>query len=439
MNKQQKWLDFIKSLPAQIAAAIGLVTLIIGFVGLFQKNFYLGVTISLGTILVALLCLCIYLAFAKTPPLIEGGKGVHSFENYRPSAIAGIAIIFAVFLILSTTKPSRSFIITAFVGTSTPTLTSTATATLTATATPTTTATPTPTNTPTTTPTPTLTVTPAPNNISLPTNASMPSPTVSVPLVAVPPMLLKPQDSTSQYGNQIDLAWDWPGTLGPDDYFQVEIWNKHNVSGKSDYSSSPIEVAWVKNELYRFDKIKEEYDREYQWRITVVRGIPTTKRSWSTNETQVWEPATQLELVSEPSEIRTFYAESSIIPTPEYAFGPLLLEPKPWAVYPVGEIVRFTWERLDLRPEQYYSLRVVLDNKAGSSVCIHIQAQNPAEPTKNPEAFLRLDCPKGPYYWSVAVVTNLPEGSESQWVENSEQNLRNYFGIGMPHPNTPAN
>jgi hypothetical protein len=114
-----------------------------------------------------------------------------------------------------------------------------------------------------------------------------------------------------------------------------------------------------------------------------------------------------------------------------------LYEPKQWSVYSVGDEVWFTWERLDLKPDQYYSVRVVLDGGPESAACIHIQTQNPPETTKDPEAFLKLDCPAGGYYWSVAVATKLPEESEHKWREESGEEHKNYFGIGVPHPNTP--
>jgi uncharacterized protein YraI len=121
----------------------------------------------------------------------------------------------------------------------------------------------------------------------------------------------------------------------------------------------------------------------------------------------------------------------------QYQYGPKLYEPRPWVVYSVDDTVWFTWERFDLKPDQYYSVRVVLDIEPEAPACIHVQTQNPKEPTKNPEVFLKLDCPAGGYYWSVAVATKLPEGSEDEWREDSDQEHRHHFGIGIPHPNTP--
>lgn len=57
-----------------------------------------------------MLCLCLYAAFARTLPLVKGGKGVYRFSKYRPWALAGIGLI--------------SILIgaTIFIGTATPTL-----------------------------------------------------------------------------------------------------------------------------------------------------------------------------------------------------------------------------------------------------------------------------------------------------------------------------
>jgi hypothetical protein len=129
-------------------------------------------------------------------------------------------------------------------------------------------------------------------------------------------MLLDPQPSASQYRNRIDLEWDWAGTLGPDDYFQVEIRNRYNVFYQFDESVSPIDVAWVKNKFYRYDVIEEAYDREYKWRIIVVRGVPAGEKQWSRPDNQVWEPGNGVELTAF-SEMRTLYVEPGSEPPPD--------------------------------------------------------------------------------------------------------------------------
>lgn len=149
-----------------------------------------------------------------------------------------------------------------------------------------------------------------------PTPTATPWPTPTIPIITVAPTLVNPQPGASQFRNRIDLEWDWPGTLGPNDYFQVEIRNRFNAHlNVIDEFVSPIDVAWVKVKFYRYDRIEEAYDREFTWRIIVVRGIPPKEKQWSTPEYQVWEPGPS-EQVSQPSEMRTLYVEETDGPPP---------------------------------------------------------------------------------------------------------------------------
>jgi tetratricopeptide (TPR) repeat protein len=117
MEEQQKWIEWIKSLPAWVKAAIGLLTAIVGLVILFQENYYIG-TITAGILsLTFLLCLCVYLFFAKTSPLVEGGEGVYRYPAYRPWAAVGVVLVSVAVGSAFILRPSRSFIIAAFVGT----------------------------------------------------------------------------------------------------------------------------------------------------------------------------------------------------------------------------------------------------------------------------------------------------------------------------------
>lgn len=127
MDKQQKWLDWIRNLPKWVTGTITLATAIIGFVILFQKNYYLGSTVLGFLLLGAVLCLFIYIAFVKTPPLVEGGKGVYRYEKFRRWAFVGIGFVLVVIAAAFALKSSRSFVITAFIGTATPTNTATPT------------------------------------------------------------------------------------------------------------------------------------------------------------------------------------------------------------------------------------------------------------------------------------------------------------------------
>jgi hypothetical protein len=141
-------------------------------------------------------------------------------------------------------------------------------------------------------PIPTITPSPTPTLIPTPTAISTPVPTPRVPTLTRPttlapaPRLIEPLDGTAvSIKARLDLAWTWKGTLGPDDFFQVEVWNNYN-----DFST-PIDVAWVKALTYKYDSTPiPAYGVEYRWRITVIRGIPAREKDWSTPENRVWEP-----------------------------------------------------------------------------------------------------------------------------------------------------
>jgi hypothetical protein len=125
VGNQEQWIEVIKKLPTWVSGTISLVTAIIGFVLLLQGHYYLGTTILGIFVVVALLFSCVYLAFAKTKPIIERGTGVYRFEKYRPWAFIGIGLIVGISIAILILKSGRSHIRTAFIGTATPTATST--------------------------------------------------------------------------------------------------------------------------------------------------------------------------------------------------------------------------------------------------------------------------------------------------------------------------
>jgi hypothetical protein len=118
---------------------------------------------------------------------------------------------------------------------------------------------------------------------------------VIAPLAPAPTLLEPGDDVRINICNRLDLFWTWDGELGPDDYYQVEIRNRYN-----DFST-PIDVAWIKGFIYRYDYLEMAYHPDYRWSVTVVRGIPAGEKDWSTRENPVWEPSNQVESVSEPS------------------------------------------------------------------------------------------------------------------------------------------
>ncbi len=127
---------------------------------------------------------------------------------------------------------------------------------------------------------------------------------IAKPPPAPAPTLLEPPDGTKvSMSTRLDLAWKWDGTLGENDYFQVEIWNKYNNFDR------PIDVAWVKGSVYKYEAVEMAYHPDYRWRITVISGIPAGEKDWSIPENLAWEPSNQFELVSEESEIWTLFIE----------------------------------------------------------------------------------------------------------------------------------
>ena len=127
MREYQSWTELIKNIPTWVKGALGFITLIIGFIILLRNNLYLGMTVIVVVMLITLLFLSIYAGFAKTKPLIYGGKGVYRYEKYRGWAVFGVFISLVLIVIIFLSEPTRYFIVIAFDGTPTPTATLTAT------------------------------------------------------------------------------------------------------------------------------------------------------------------------------------------------------------------------------------------------------------------------------------------------------------------------
>lgn len=163
-----------------------------------------------------------------------------------------------------------------------------------------------PTPTPSPEPSPSLSPLPSPSLTPLPEASTLSAPTTLAPA----PTLLEPPDGTAvSLKIRLDLAWAWEGTLGPDDYFRVEIWNDFN-----DFST-PVDVAWVKGSIYRNDSNTNPiYGPEYRWRITLVRGTPAREKDWSTAENRVWEPSDEFLPISQESETWTLIIDPACPP-----------------------------------------------------------------------------------------------------------------------------
>ncbi len=123
-SNEQKWIEWMRRLPDWVKATISLAVALFGIVVAFRADYHLGIVVLGVIVLVSLLLFSIYIAFAKTPPLIEGGKGIYRYGQYRRVAIICILAIIFVTFFLATYRQSQSFIMTAFSGTATPSPTS---------------------------------------------------------------------------------------------------------------------------------------------------------------------------------------------------------------------------------------------------------------------------------------------------------------------------
>ena len=89
MDRKRHWIEWIKNTPNWVKSIILLVTAIAGLILALQKDYYLYVTAIGVVIVVAMLCLFLYIAFARTPSSF-GGKGAYRFEErYRRLSLLG--------------------------------------------------------------------------------------------------------------------------------------------------------------------------------------------------------------------------------------------------------------------------------------------------------------------------------------------------------------
>ena len=98
MENKPKWTDELKKLPGWISGAITFVTATIGFVLLIQGNYQVSIMVLVLLAFSTLFIILVYVAFAKTPPLLEGGRGVYRYQKYRPMAFIGMGIMSASLL-----------------------------------------------------------------------------------------------------------------------------------------------------------------------------------------------------------------------------------------------------------------------------------------------------------------------------------------------------
>ncbi len=130
---------------------------------------------------------------------------------------------------------------------------------------PTETPTPTDTATPTDTPIPVPTDTPQP--VAPPLDTDTPTPTPQEVAQASPnPQLLEPGDGHRFSGGSLLLKWQWSETLGPDQYFDVQI--------RPEGQPESVFVDWSKTTEYELSKAKWTTWKAgtYVWRVEVIRG-----------------------------------------------------------------------------------------------------------------------------------------------------------------------
>lgn len=104
-----------------------------------------------------------------------------------------------------------------------------------------------------------LTATPTRAPTTPPTPRPSPTAGAAVPAYA-PPQLVAPEDGASS-ALPITLRWSWSGTLGPDEYFDVRLWQ----AGQPHYG-----VAWTKTPEYVLNN--PSFQGTYFWSVAVVRG-----------------------------------------------------------------------------------------------------------------------------------------------------------------------
>lgn len=128
--KRGKLMDDMRKLTSWLSGAVGIISAIFSIVFLFQKDFSIAIIFAIGFLIILLLAF-LYIAFAKTPPLVAGGKGVYRFAPYGHLSLIGIGLIVGLVVAVLVFEPSRSFIALSLTGKATPSPTPTVTVTVT--------------------------------------------------------------------------------------------------------------------------------------------------------------------------------------------------------------------------------------------------------------------------------------------------------------------
>ncbi len=86
-------LDFLAKLLGLIGASISLIGTLIGFGRVWQGDLSWLTGILLAAGFSSSIVSCAYIAFKRTRPLVEGGKGTWQYQHARPFALAGLILI----------------------------------------------------------------------------------------------------------------------------------------------------------------------------------------------------------------------------------------------------------------------------------------------------------------------------------------------------------
>jgi hypothetical protein len=119
----EDWFEYLKKIPNWIKASVLFFTALLSFSITVKENFYLASLLIYTVIFVTVWLICIYVSFAKTKPLVEGGKGVYRFPTLRFWGLAGIVMVPFVAISTSFISPFNSYFKDAIIYLSMPTST----------------------------------------------------------------------------------------------------------------------------------------------------------------------------------------------------------------------------------------------------------------------------------------------------------------------------
>lgn len=134
-----------------------------------------------------------------------------------------------------------------------------------------------------------------------PTLTRGPSPTLapatvtSTPTTGAPPGLKAPAlvGPADQAGDSVlDLAWKWDGVLGPDDWFEVQLWPDVTDATPTPTPrvtpyTPPGVYAWLKETTLRITDANL-LPGAYRWQVCVVRGRGQSRRQFLSPCSEVW-------------------------------------------------------------------------------------------------------------------------------------------------------